>query len=107
MNPLQRSFTTAILIFLMALSYQVAGQEQKLLPAPARIVQSLVPEPGYFTEPGIAVNPRNPQQVVAVFQDNAHASYSENGGRDWKAATGVEPPNFRVSGDVSVTYDTH
>lgn len=91
----------------MALSYRAAGQEQKLPPAPGRIVQSLVPEPGYFTEPGIAVNPQNPQQVVAVFQDNAHASYSENGGRDWKAATGVEPPNFRVSGDVSVTYDPH
>ena len=106
MNSLQKSFTTAILIFLTALSLQASGQEQKLPPAPGRTVQSLVPEPGYFTEPGIAVNPRNPQQVVAVFQDNAHASYSENGGRDWKAASGVEPPNFRVSGDVSVTYDT-
>jgi len=32
------------------------------------------PRPGYFTEPSIAVNPRNPQQVVGVFQDNAHAA---------------------------------
>lgn len=69
-------------------------------------MQPLVPSPGYFTEPGIAVNPRNPQQVVAVFQDNAHASYSVNGGRDWQAASGVDPHNYRVSGDVSVTYDT-
>ena len=34
----------------------------------------LTPEPGYFTEPGVAVNPNNPQQVVAVFQDNVHAA---------------------------------
>lgn len=90
----------------MLLSAPVAGQGQELPPAPGKIVQSLVPSPGYFTEPGIAVNPRNPQQVVAVFQDNAHASYSVNGGRDWQAASGVDPHNYRVSGDVSVTYDT-
>src|SRR5215472_3819993 len=76
-----------------------------LAPAPGRMVQSLTAAPGYFTEPGVAVNPRNPEQVVAVFQDNAHASYSLNGGREWQAASGVEPPNYRVSGDVSVTYD--
>jgi hypothetical protein len=69
------------------------------------MVQSLTAAPGYFTEPGVAVNARNPEQVVAVFQDNAHASYSLNGGREWHAASGVEPPNYRVSGDVSVTYD--
>lgn len=87
----------------MALSCR--GHGQSLPPAPGRIVQSLVPAPGYFTEPGIAVNPRNQQQVVAVFQDNARASYSVNGGRDWQAASGVAPSNYRVSGDVSVTYD--
>jgi hypothetical protein len=69
------------------------------------MVRALTEAPGYFTEPGIAINLRNPEQVVAVFQDNAHASYSLNGGRDWQAAGGVEPPNYRVSGDVSVTYD--
>lgn len=106
MNPLQRSFATATLFVLMALSCQAFAQEQKLPPAPGRSVQSLVPEPGYFTEPGIAVNPRNPQQVVGVFQDNAHASYSIDGGRTWQAASGVAPPNYRVSGDVSVTFDT-
>ena len=107
MNSLQRAFTTGILIVLTALSHPVTGQEQKLLPASGRMVQSLVPEPGYFTEPGIAVNPRNPQQVVAVFQDNAHASYSLDGGRNWQAAAGVAPANYRISGDVSVTYDVH
>lgn len=92
----------AVLLFL-----SIVVWAQELPPAPRRIVQSLVPAPGYFTEPGIAVNPRNPQQVVAVFQDNAHASYSFDGGHDWQAASGVEPSNYRVSGDVSVTYDVH
>ena len=61
--------------------------------------------PGYFTEPGVAVNPANPQQVVAVFQDNAHAAYSQDGGRTWKVAEGVDPKNYRVSGDVSTAFD--
>ena len=61
--------------------------------------------PGYFTEPGIAVNPANPQQVVAVFQDNVHASYSEDAGHTWHAAEGVDPKNYRVSGDVSRFFD--
>jgi len=64
-------------------------------------------KPGYFTEPGIAINPGNPQQVVAVFQDNAHAAYSQDAGQTWQLADGVEPSNYRVSGDVSVTYDIH
>src|SRR5581483_10767212 len=46
--------------------------------APQAHVFSLTPEPGPFTEPAIAVNPANPRQVVAVFQDNAHAAYSQD-----------------------------
>jgi hypothetical protein len=80
---------------------------QSLPKAPQVEVFNLTPSPGYFTEPGIAVNPSNPQQVVAVFQDNAHASYSADAGRTWLAAEGVAPKNFRVSGDVSTTFDNH
>ena len=73
--------------------------------APNSSVITLTPQAGFFTEPGIAINPNNPQQVVAVYQDNAHAAYSFDAGRHWQIATGVEPPNYRVSGDVSTTYD--
>jgi hypothetical protein len=101
----------AIHLFLILVSLPQAANSQELHkdlpPAPGRMVHSLTAAPGYFTEPGIAVNPRNPKQVVAVFQDNAHAAYSVNQGQDWQLATGVEPPNYRVSGDVSVTYDIH
>jgi hypothetical protein len=78
---------------------------QNLPNAPGAEVFTLTPKPGYFTEPAVAVNPKNPQKITAVFQDNAHAAYSEDGGRSWQAAEGVEPKNYRVSGDVSVAYD--
>src|SRR5215471_10082978 len=104
MNTSSRSLATLVVLVAFFILLP-AAHSQNLSPAPGKIINSLTPAPGYFTEPGIAVNPRNPQQVVAVFQDNAHASYSVNGGRDWQPASGVEPPNYRVSGDVSVTYD--
>ena len=78
---------------------------QDLPKAPQAQVFTLTPTPGTFTEPGIAVNPLNPQQVVAVFQDNAHAAYSPDAGRTWQLAEGVEAKNYRISGDVSVTFD--
>lgn len=80
---------------------------QDLPKAPQARVFSLTPTPGYFTEPGIAVNPEDPEQIVAVFQDNAHASYSQDAGETWQAAEGVDPKNYRVSGDVSTVYDNH
>lgn len=83
------------------------ARSQPLAPAPNAEVHDLTPEPGYFTEPSIAINPRDSRQVVAAFQDNAHISFSRDGGRHWQAATGIAPPNYRVSGDVSVTYDNH
>lgn len=78
---------------------------QVLPKAPGAEVFSLTPTPGPFTEPSIAINPRNSQQVVAVFQDNVHASYSQDAGRTWHAAEGVAPANYRVSGDVSTAFD--
>ena len=57
-----------------------------------------------FTEPAIAVNPDNPQQVVGVFQDNVHAAYSQDAGHTWQLAENVDPKNYRVSGDVSVSF---
>ena len=80
---------------------------QDLPKAPQAHVFNLTPTSGYFTEPSIAVNPENPKQVVAVFQDNAHAAYSEDSGQTWQVAEGVDPKNYRVSGDVSTVFDNH
>lgn len=77
---------------------------QELPKPPGAQVFVLTPTPGPFTEPGVAVNPANPQQVVAVFQDNAHAAYSQDGGKSWQVVD-VAPSNYRVSGDVSTAFD--
>lgn len=92
---------TIFFAFFIQSSFLIA---QELPKAPDSQVIALTPKPGYFTEPSIAVNPRNPQQVVSVFQDNAHAAYSQDQGRTWQVAD-VAPKNFRVSGDVSTTFD--
>lgn len=73
--------------------------------APGAEVTTLSPAPGTWTEPGIAVNPLDPQQVVAVFQFIAQAAYSRDAGRTWKLATGVAAANYKISGDVSTAFD--
>lgn len=100
----QLSFPALLLVFA---SFQPASvHAQQLTAAPGSSVSMLTPEPGYFTEPGIAINPRNPQEIVAVFQDNAHAAYSDDSGKHWQLASGVESTRYKVSGDVSVVFDT-
>jgi hypothetical protein len=94
-----------LVAFLLIASTATILTGQHLRAAPGAAIVSLTPEPGYFTEPAIAVNPNNPQQVVGVFQDNAHAAYSTDAGRHWELAKGVESTRYRVSGDVSVVFD--
>jgi hypothetical protein len=93
------------LLFLFPLCVSIVAQVDDPPRAPQAQVFALTPEPGYFTEPSVTVNPSNPQQVVAVFQDNAHAAYSQDAGKTWALATGVDPKNYRVSGDVSTVFD--
>src|SRR5438093_189906 len=93
------------LLSAIAVLLSVSASSQSLPRAPKTEVITVTPKPGYFSEPSIAVNPTKPQQVVAAFQDNAHIAYSADGGSHWQLATGIEPPNYRVSGDVSVTFD--
>jgi hypothetical protein len=81
------------------------GFSQSLPKAPNVQITTVPPKPGFFTEPSIAINPANPHQVIAAFQDNAHIAYSVDAGQHWQLATGVESTKYRVSGDVSVAYD--
>jgi hypothetical protein len=84
---------------------QTQPAAQSLPAAPRSELTMITPKPGYFTEPSIAINPNNPQQVVAAYQDNAHIAYSTDAGKTWELATGVASKEYRVSGDVSTTYD--
>src|SRR2546423_4557881 len=94
-----------VLALILSLSVVSSAQGDDVPKAPQAHVFSLTSAPGYFTEPGIAVNPANPKQVVAVFQDNAHAAYSQDAGNTWTVAEGVDPKDYRVSGDVSTVFD--
>src|SRR5438132_13233270 len=60
---------------------------------------------GYFNEPAIALNPANPQQLVAAWQVKASVAYSQDGGATWTTAKDTAPKDFKVSGDVAVVYD--
>jgi len=96
----------AFTIFLnLFFSTPVPLHSQDLPKAPHSQVFTLTPTSGFFTEPAIAVNPSNPQQVVGVFQDNVHAAYSQDAGHTWQLAKNVDPKNYRISGDVSTTFD--
>jgi hypothetical protein len=88
---------------LAALAIPATGQQ--LPPAPGAQITTLSAQPGTWSEPGVAVNPLNPQQVVTVFQYTAQAGYSDDAGRTWQLAEGVTPPEYKMSGDVSITFD--
>lgn len=102
-RPFYRFAYTIAFILFFGTSLLLQGQD--LPKAPHSQVFTLTPTSGPYTEPAIAVNPTNPQKVVAVFQDNVHAAYSWDSGHTWQAAEGVDPKNYRVSGDVSTTFD--
>ena len=98
-------FVRVVAITTFLLSQFVASRAEELPKPPQSEVSTLTPNPGPFTEPALAVNPANPQQIVGVFQDNVHAAYSHDGGRSWHMAEGTDPKNYKVSGDVSVAFN--
>jgi hypothetical protein len=84
---------------------------QELPPAPQAHVVTVSPQGGHYSEPGIAINPHNPKQVVVVFQGaksvqgTATAAYSNDGGQSFTLAHGTDSPDWRVLGDVTTTFD--
>ncbi len=91
---------------LILLFAQVAAAAQLSLPHPpgAYVVNVSAPE-ARGNEPGIAVNPRNPAQIVGVYQGPAHAVFSTDSGRTFATATGTAPTDWRSAGDVTVAFD--
>jgi hypothetical protein len=83
----------------------IAYAQQSLTAPPGAKVTPISPRAGFFNEPSVAINPKNPEQVAAAFQSPAKVSYSEDGGAHWQLAAGTSPANYNVSGDVSITYD--
>ena len=78
---------------------------QQLPPAPKAHLVDITPKAGFFNEPSITVNPGNPQEVAVAWQIDASVAYSRDGGQTWKNAQNTAPRDYRISGDVSITYD--
>lgn len=110
MNHIAEDFVLPGIMVLLCLSNSFAAppQNDSVLPvltlAPGSQVTAVSRE-GYFTEPSIAINYRNPRQITVVYQRNVSAAYSTDGGIHWSRSTGLAIPSYRVSGDVSVVYD--
>ena len=96
--------------FLLLIGFSLAFAESPLPLAPGASIID-ISSPARFSEPGIAVNPNNPNQVVAVYQGGnavqggSTAAYSTDAGRTFKIAEGTQPVGWRVAGDVSTTFD--
>jgi len=58
-----------------------------------------------YSEPSVAIDPTNPQQLIAAYQVNASVAYSADAGKTWTIAENTAPDDYRRSGDVSVAYD--
>ncbi len=95
---------TAASVIAFVLYIPPTAGAQSLPAAPRARIINLTPRAGFFDEPSIAVDPAHPKRVVAAYQVPAHAAYSRDSGRAWKRARGVADPNYRMSGDVSVTF---
>src|SRR5215813_6168525 len=99
-------FAALLLLLLVVPAFCQVTFTESTLPAPpgARVVR-LNPAPGDFTEPSIAVNPNDPRQLIGAYQVNASVAYSPDAGQTWTMAEGTAPADYKISGDVSVTYD--
>src|SRR5438067_2905117 len=81
------------------------AQAQSPLPrAPGAHIVSISPPGSHGSEPGIALNPRDPRQVVAVYQP-ATVAYSTDGAQTFTLAELPPVPGWRGGGDVSVAFD--
>ena len=92
-------------MFLLLIA-QTAIAAQLSLPRPpgAHVVNVSAPE-AHGNEPGIAVNRRNPAQVVGTYQGPARVVFSNDSGRTFTTAEGTAPSDWRSAGDVSITFD--
>ncbi len=91
----------------MAVGFVLCGAafaQTPLPPMPGRRIVTISPAEKRGNEPSIAVDPKNPDHVVATFQP-ATIAYSTDGGRTF--ATAELPPveGWRGGGDVSVAFD--
>jgi len=96
------TFTLALLL-IAQLPGTMLSQTQ-LSRAPAARVVTITPQNVRGTEPSIAVNRKNPNQIIAAFQP-ATVAYSMDGAQTFAVADLPPVSGWRGGGDVSVTFD--
>jgi hypothetical protein len=90
-----------VLLLMSGLCFAQSG----LPPAPHRHLTMVSPNDIRANEPSVAVNPNNPDQVVAAFQP-AGIAYSIDGAQTFALADLPPVEGWRGGGDVSVTFDS-
>ena len=94
---------TALMTCLL-LTSSVGMAQSSLPPAPRRHTVAASTPDAHGSEPSIAVNPKDPSQVVATFQP-ASIAYSTDGGQTFTPAELPPVEGWRRGGDVSVAFD--
>jgi hypothetical protein len=97
----QATFTTGALLLLLS---SIVMAQSQLPRAPGARIVSVSPSGVHATEPSIAINPKNADQVIAAFQP-ATMVYSTDGMQSFKVADLPPVAGWRGGGDVSVTFD--
>jgi len=105
LKPGSLTFRVMALCLFVLVVAAADGQDPALLPPPGATIVNLTRHRGYFNEPSVAINPRDPRQVVVAYQTGARIVYSQDAGGHWRTASETMPRNYAVSGDVSVAYD--
>lgn len=103
-RPGHLAFTLSVLLLFAAASHRQSPVPLPLSPAPQRHVVTVSPADRHGSEPSIAVNPNNTNQVVSTFQP-ATIEYSSDGGQTFATAELPSVEGWRGGGDVSVAFD--
>jgi hypothetical protein len=93
-------------IMLGLLAATVGAATQHYLPAaPQRRLVQVSPV-GWYSEPAVAIDERNPRRAVVVYQVGPRAAYTRDGGRTWHTEN-LWDRRYQVEGDVTVGYAKH
>jgi hypothetical protein len=98
------SVTTVVAVMILCASSILRAQPE-LPRAPGARVVTISGAPGPWSEPGIALDPRNPSRIFAVYQGPATGAYSLDSARTFNPAGVIAPSDWRRAGDVSTTFD--
>jgi len=90
---------------LAIISFASPAAAQPLKRAPRAHVVTVTTGAGPWSEPGIALDPRDRSRILAVYQGPATGAYSTDSARTFTPAGNIAPVDWKRAGDVSTTFD--